>query len=267
MRPDLSSQHTFVVLAYGDSPYLGDCVQSLLSQTWKSKILISTSAPTENQRKLALEHNLPYFINSTRSGIAGDWNFALAAADTRYVTLVHQDDLYDENYLESMMAAMVMSNDVSIAFSDYLQLDTDGIPESSVLIYVKKAILVLSFPFRKVIRSGLRKRLLVSFGCPICCPTVMYNRDQIGEKQFDASFDVNLDWKCWIDLARTEGSFVYVPKKLLSYRAHQQTTTQDALSSGRRKEEDRRCFDLLWPRWMSVLLSKLYAISYTDSLR
>ena len=37
--------HTFVICAYGESPYLEACIRSLLSQTEKSRILCATSTP------------------------------------------------------------------------------------------------------------------------------------------------------------------------------------------------------------------------------
>ena len=40
-----NKEHTFVVCAYGESPYLEKCIDSLEKQTVKSRILIATSTP------------------------------------------------------------------------------------------------------------------------------------------------------------------------------------------------------------------------------
>ena len=40
------NDHTFVICAYGDSPFLEDCINSLLSQTVKSNIILYTSTPS-----------------------------------------------------------------------------------------------------------------------------------------------------------------------------------------------------------------------------
>ena len=45
------NNHTFVVCAYKESPYLGECIESLLQQTKKSRILISTSTPNMDAAK------------------------------------------------------------------------------------------------------------------------------------------------------------------------------------------------------------------------
>ena len=38
-------EHTFVICAYKESPYLEECVKSLIRQTIKSNIIIVTSTP------------------------------------------------------------------------------------------------------------------------------------------------------------------------------------------------------------------------------
>ena len=42
-----TDKHTFVVCAYKESPYLEECIKSLLAQTVRSEILITTSTPNE----------------------------------------------------------------------------------------------------------------------------------------------------------------------------------------------------------------------------
>ena len=47
------SNHTFVVCAYKESEYLKECIESLLAQTVKSRIVIATSTPNEHIRSIA----------------------------------------------------------------------------------------------------------------------------------------------------------------------------------------------------------------------
>ena len=89
--------HTFVICAYKESPYLGECISSLLKQTVKSRILIATSTPNEYITRTAAEYEIPVIVNKGQGGIVQDWNFAYKQADTPYVTIAHQDDFYMEN--------------------------------------------------------------------------------------------------------------------------------------------------------------------------
>jgi glycosyltransferase involved in cell wall biosynthesis len=46
-------EHCFVIPAYKNSPYLENCIQSLLKQTVKSEIILTTSTPSTFIEELA----------------------------------------------------------------------------------------------------------------------------------------------------------------------------------------------------------------------
>ena len=92
--------HTFVVCAYGKSPYLIDCVESLLNQSIQSNVIISTSTPNDLIASVADRYGLPLFINEGAAGIAHDWNCAVNHCPTELITIAHQDDVYSCSYVE-----------------------------------------------------------------------------------------------------------------------------------------------------------------------
>ena len=79
--------HTFAICAYGESPYLEECIQSLLNQKTESKILIATSTPNSQILEMGEKYDIPIFVNYLEKGLAGDWNFAYNCANTPLVTL------------------------------------------------------------------------------------------------------------------------------------------------------------------------------------
>lgn len=88
-------EHTFVIPAYKSTVHLEECLQSLLTQSVKSKIIITTSTPDLSVKKLALKYHIDYIINTNGpKGIAADWNFALAQVQTKWATIAHLDDIY-----------------------------------------------------------------------------------------------------------------------------------------------------------------------------
>ena len=93
--------HSFALVAYKDSPYLSECLESLKTQTAESHIYISTSTPSPYLSEVAKSHGIEIFITEAGKGIAHDWNFALAQAKTKYVTLAHRDDIYLHNFSET----------------------------------------------------------------------------------------------------------------------------------------------------------------------
>lgn len=42
------------------------------------------------------------YVNHGEKGITQDWNFAYQCADSRYVTIAHQDDVYLPDYWEKV---------------------------------------------------------------------------------------------------------------------------------------------------------------------
>ena len=53
MKVDISKKHTFVVCAYKESQYLEECIQSVLNQNVKSKVIISTGTPNSYIKEIA----------------------------------------------------------------------------------------------------------------------------------------------------------------------------------------------------------------------
>ena len=95
--------HAFAVCAYKDSPYLEACFRSLLKQSVRSEIIICTSTPSPFIEKMADKYQIPLFIRQGKSNIREDWNFAFDMAESRFVTIAHQDDLYQKDYVKRLL--------------------------------------------------------------------------------------------------------------------------------------------------------------------
>ena len=64
--------HSFAVMAYKDSPYLGECLQSLRNQTIKSHIYITTSTPSPYISEIAKQNDLDLFVSDSWHGMGTD---------------------------------------------------------------------------------------------------------------------------------------------------------------------------------------------------
>ena len=93
-KEHVNTNHTFAICAYKESPYLEECITSLMEQTVKSEIFIATSTPNKYIDNIAAKYNLKVYVNEGESGITQDWNFAYSKVQTDYVTIAHQDDKY-----------------------------------------------------------------------------------------------------------------------------------------------------------------------------
>ena len=255
--------HSFAVLAYKNSPYLEECLRSLVSQTRKSEVYIATSTPSKYIQKLADKYSCNLYVNQNSSGIASDWNFAFSRCKTPYLTLAHQDDIYLPEYTASLFNNKKIENSL-ITFTDYSELLVGTIRENTANLLIKK-ILRLPFLFSGELSSKFYKRFILSFGSPIPCPSVMYNTLKLKDFRFSGEFSINMDWAAWLELSRKEGSFVFERKKLFLHRIHQGSETTKGITDRRRWNEDKRIFAMIWPSWFAKILVRLYSLSYQSN--
>jgi glycosyltransferase involved in cell wall biosynthesis len=254
--------HQFVVVAYKDTPHLSDCLLSLLQQSRPSRLLICTSTPTENVRKLAEQHKLPIAINPEPRGIASDWNFALQQADGELVTLAHQDDVYHPNFVKRTLEAFETDPEAQICFTDYEELINGRRVATSPLLRVKRGLIWLAMGNRTVADSVWRRRLLLSFGSPIPCPSITYNKRHLNGFTFSDGYSINVDWDAWWRLHSDHRSFLRAPECLMAHRIGDGTETLRGKRDGRRAAEDRRMFKRIWPAPLDSIFAGLYRAGY-----
>ena len=250
-------QHTFAVCAYGESPYLEECLRSLRTQTARSRIVMATSTPNDHIRALAKDYNIKLYVNhETEGGIAADWDFALRCAGTPLVTLAHQDDVYLPLYTERMLSVMNTARHPILFSCGYGELRGRERVYSNALLTVKK---LLRTPMRLLPGVRAARRLSLALGDPICCPSVTYVKERMGDFRFSRELRCDLDWDAWERLSREEGSFAFTPEVLLLHRIHPNSETSHILGENARVTEDLRMLRRFWPEGIARTLSKLYA--------
>jgi glycosyltransferase involved in cell wall biosynthesis len=257
--------HSFAVMAYKNSPYLDECLDSLKKQTVESVIYITTSTPSEYITTIAKKYEAQVFIMESGKGITHDWNFSLKNAKTKYVTLAHQDDLYMPNYVESCFNAAEKFKDTLICFTDYSEIVNEKDRSNTLLLRIKRFMLWFFMPLKKNIRSKIWKRVSLSMGSPIPTPGVMYNLNNLSSFEFSEQFSINLDWDAWYRMAKMNGRFVYVPSILLKHRIHSDSETTAGLKTNIRQTEDLKMFTMFWPKLIARLFAKLYERSYKSN--
>jgi glycosyltransferase involved in cell wall biosynthesis len=250
--------HMFVVPAFGEPRWIERCLQSIEAQTLTSRTLITTSTPSAHLSRAAARFGVPPVVNPVSAGIAADWNFALTQADTEWITIAHQDDWYEPDYLAACMATAKQRSDTVLAFTASREtLEGSDVPVANT--YVKRLICTLAFLMTPAIASPVRKRLLLSFGNPVPCASVMLNRRALPAFRFPAGWTSNLDWRAWLDLAGQPGAFVYVRRPLVQRTLHAGAATSRGLDD--RAREDRLMFTELWPGPIARALNRIYAAS------
>ena len=249
--------HTFVVCAYGESPYLEECILSLQNQRKKTKILLATSTPNEYITGIIEKYKIPMYVNHGEKGLAGDWNFALGCADTDLVTLAHQDDRYYENYTEDVLAAANACRHPLIVFTDYNELRNGKTVTKNQLLKIKRLMLT---PLRAKVfwKNRFIRRRILSMGSAICCPAVTLVKANLGDFAFKNNMKSNIDWQAWEEISRKKGEFAYTARPGMEHRIHQDSTTSELIEAKGRKEEDLYIFRKFWPEWVAKMIERVY---------
>ena len=141
VKKNIEKLHTFVIPAYGESPYLEDCIRSLIEQRLSSGILMATSTPNQYISCLSQKYQIPLYINHGEAGISGDWNFGISQVHTPLFTIAHQDDVYLPEYSSRILEEFRRVKKPIIFFTDYWELRNDEVVKKDKLLNVKRLML------------------------------------------------------------------------------------------------------------------------------
>ncbi len=255
-----ASDHTFVICAYGVSTYIEECITSLIDQKLKTNIVICTSTPSEYIEKIAGKYGIKLYINEEmayKSNIAEDWNYAVSMAETPLVTIAHQDDIYKPDYAGRIIDYLNRSGKPIIAFTDYAEL-RDGNEITEIRNLRIKRIMLWPLRCRALWNSVFVRRRILSFGSPICCPSVTYVKPNLPEQLFLEGYKVNLDWQAWERFSRLDGDFVFVNDVLMVHRIHEGSETSKNIDDNNRAREDFDMFCRFWPKWIARIIEHWY---------
>lgn len=253
-------EHTFVICAYKESDFLEECILSLKAQEDTSNIVMVTSTDNGHIRGMAKKYDIPLFVNENKTGISGDWNFALSKGTTKYVTIAHQDDVYESNYAKQILKALNNSKHPLIAFSDYYEIRGDKKVANTNMLRIKR-LLLLPLRAPKAEKSIFIRRRSLSFGDGVCCPSITYCTENIPTPLFHEYYRCCEDWEALEKLSKLKGEFVYVPKLLLGHRIHPDSETSKTLADGERIQENYEMFSKFWPAPVAKLLNHYYTKS------
>lgn len=252
------NEHTFAICAYKESPYLEECIKSLKNQSVKSNILIVTSTPNSYIKNIAEKYKISYFINQGEGGITQDWNYAYLCADSDYITIAHQDDVYDRTYLEIVLKAIKQARHPLIFFSDYYEIRDGKKIKKNKLLKIKR-IMLLPMRVKLFQNSKWIRRRILSFGSPICCPSVTYVKKNLPKVVFENHYRACEDWEAWEKISKMKGEFLYCKKMLMGHRIHEESETTAAIGDNKRSVEEYEMFCKFWPPQIAKMIFKFYS--------
>lgn len=257
-----TNDHIFAVCAYKESPFLEECVRSLMVQTEQTSCIICTSTPNEHISEVADRWGLQLFARDGQPNIADDWNFAadcaLGERGKPLVTIAHQDDIYLPEYAQAMLEAVDSVEKPLLFFTNYGELRNGIEVDNNQLLAVKRKLLA-PFKLKAFRNSRTTRRRILAFGSAICCPSVTICTDNVDLPVFEKGMKSNLDWQAWERISREKGAFLYDPRILMYHRIHEESETSNLIKDDTRAAEDLFMYEQFWPKPIARLLNKGYA--------
>jgi len=250
--------HTFAICAYKESKYLEECIKSVLNQSIKTNVIIATSTKNKYIENLGKKYKIKVYFRNEKSDIRDDWNFAVSNAKTELVTVAHQDDIYENNYVENILNNYT-GKELMFSTENYIIKNNNKVSDKNLII--KR---IIKIPLRIPGCSNVRwiRKLTLAFGNTINCPSVTYNKKLIGEPIFTSDLKFGLDWDTFLKIYAKKGKIKYIPIKLISYRVHDEATTNLFIKNNTRQLEDIEMFEKIWPKKIVNIIMKFYIKCY-----
>ena len=201
--------HTFTICAYKESEYLEKCIQTILNQSIKSNVIMCSSTKNKYIEELGKKYKIKTYFRKGKSDIQDDWNFAVKNAKTELVTVVHQDDVYDEHYLENILNNYT-GKELMITTDNYYYINNKSVDNKNL-----KLKRILKFPLRIPFIGNIRfiRKMTLSLGNTIQCPSATYNKKLIGEPIFSSDLKFGLDWDTFLKIYKMKG-FALISKEI-----------------------------------------------------
>ncbi|WP_027432234.1 glycosyltransferase [Lachnospira multipara] len=255
---------TLVVCTYKECKYLEESIKSIVNQTIKPKILISTSTPNDYVGAIADKYGIEIRINPD-GGQIKDYNFAMKQADTKFIMLAHQDEILKDSFVEKSLDALNYTKDPIISFTDYIEMHNDIVDEKqSSMVRIKKMML-WPVKFKWFAGTRLGKRLTICFGDPITHPSVICKVDKMPEEVFREKYKASMDWDLWERLSKEKGSFVYVDEILLQHRMNDDNQTAVLLrTTNDRYNNEYDIYRRFWIKPIAKILMHFYSKAYNN---
>lgn len=165
-------------------------------------------------------------------------------------------------YTEACLKAAKKNHEADnlLIFTGYKELINNKIRSFDLHLFIKN-VLLFPFLFSEQICSVFLKKLILSFGSPVPCPTVMYHKSMIGPFEFFKDFQCNMDWDAWLRLSERKGSFIYIKDKLVVHRLYKYSQTSVQIKKNIRQREDKIIFEKLWPHVFVGFFARIYSLA------
>jgi glycosyltransferase involved in cell wall biosynthesis len=240
-----------VIPTYNRPEYLKQAIASAVKQTYQNlEIIVSDNCSPENPQAIVESFNdsrIRFWRHPQNIGMIANQMYGFKMAQGKYVASLHDDDMWNEDFLAKLVPPLEENPDLIIAFCDQYIIDAQGninysgTEENTRGFKRHKLVQGIYQSFFKI--GLIDKSIPTAAACVI--RTNLVDWDSI-PSEVGGMWDLYLAYLCC-----TSGyAAYYSPERLTRYRAHEQTDTmlsgsQDVQARIRKAKSELFCYKIL----------------------
>ncbi|OYD95951.1 glycosyl transferase [Nostoc sp. 'Peltigera membranacea cyanobiont' 213] len=239
-----------IIPTYNRPEYLKQAIASAIQQTYQNiEIIISDNCSEEDTQAIVASFadlRIRFWRHEQNVGMLANQQHAFKMAQGKYVASLHDDDMWNEDFLAKLIPPLEENPDLIIAFCDQYIIDANGIinnlgTEENTRGYKRDKL-------AKGIHQPFYKIGLIDKSIPTAASCVIRNKfvdwDSI-PSEVGGMWDLYLTYLCSI----SGHAAYYYPERLTRYRAHEQTDTmlsgsRDVQAKIRKAKSEMFCYQV-----------------------
>jgi glycosyltransferase involved in cell wall biosynthesis len=237
----MCAQVTVFLPTYDGLPLVRQTVATLLAQdTPDFEVLALDDGSTDGTAEALVALAEPRLVveRFDHGGLVASWNRALERARSPFFAIAHQDDLYDPEFLGTLVGLLDANPAAFVAHCRARTIDAAGEPLDAPAERYKRAFWPREEPYE---RGGAAEVSALLRGCYLMAPTVVFRTAVVREiGPFDLAYRQAPDWEYWLRGVLAGHSVVGTRRELVSYRRHAaMATVRSEADFSRYREEVR----------------------------
>jgi glycosyltransferase involved in cell wall biosynthesis len=216
-----------IVPTFNRVRFLGEALRSAIAQTYRTiEIIVSDDGSTENVFETVVaplgDPRIVYRRNAKTLGMGLNIWGALTSASGKYVATLHDDDLWEPDFLSRLVPPLERDPSIAVAFCDHAIIDEAGVLNPTL------ADANMRTWHRDILAAGRIDRFmeiaLVNQSVPAAM-AALFRKDAVDWTDFPPEIGTHYDvWLTYLS-ARTGAAGYYDPARLTRYRVHQASET------------------------------------------
>jgi len=210
-----------LIISYNQEQFIREALVSALEQDYENLEVVvaddaSTDATQDIIRELAQRYpqRLKPIFNPQNAGITANSNIGLRQCSGELIAFMGGDDVLLPGKIARQVAWFAQEDERRVLCGHNVDwIDAEG---ASLGIHTSDLV---------PLRAGLGASGFIKNGTPYTAASVMVRRSRIPAYGFHPSLPVVSDWKLWIDVIGTDGTYGYIPGIWARYRRHDGNVT------------------------------------------